>query len=110
MCPRGRPRGQGRPPLVQINFTLIFRSKDQIKKRSSSLSFTFFRETSLARVARLSLMVRISLRAHKFRGEDQKNKKGLRREILGSIFVFTRVFRPGTKFYSCLGGTSGILG
>ena len=35
-----------------------------------------------------------------FKNEDQKTKKGLRREILGSVFVFTRVFLLGTKFNS----------
>ena len=54
--------------------------------------------------AQRNLMVHISLFAHKFRGEDQK--KGLRGEILGSVFVFTRVFLPGTKFYSRFRGTN----
>ena len=47
-------------------------------------------------------MVRISLLALKFRAEDQK--KGLRREILGSVLAFTRVFRLETKFQSRLEG------
>ena len=49
--------------------------------------------------AQRNLMVQTSLFAHKFRGEHQK-KKGLMGEILGSVFVFTRVFLPGAKFYS----------
>ena len=52
--------------------------------------------------------MRILLLAHEFRGEDQK--KVLRCKILGSVLDFTRVFCPGTKFYSRLGETSSILG
>ena len=54
-------------------------------------------------------MVRISLLAHKFRGEDQK-KKGLRREILGSALAFARVFHSEMYFYSSWEGTSSISG
>ena len=53
--------------------------------------------------------MQISVLARKFRGEDQKKrrKKGLRRrENLGFALAFTRVFRPGTRLYSRLGGTS----
>ena len=41
-----------------------------------------------------NLMVRISVLAHKFRGEDQK--KDLRHKILGFVLAFICVFRPGT--------------
>ena len=60
--------------------------------------------------ARRNLMVRISLLARKFRGEEKK--KGLQREILGSVLAFAPVFRPGTYLYSLWGGgdTSSILG
>ena len=54
-------------------------------------------------------MARISVLAHKFRVKIKK--KGLRREILAFVLVFTRVFRPRTRFYSRLGGgTSSIFG
>ena len=43
----------------------------------------------------------------KFTDEDQK--KGLQRKILGSVFAFTRVFCPGTKFYSCLRGAQAVF-
>ena len=59
---------------------------------------------------RRNLMVRISVPAHKFRGEDQKNS--LRCEILGLVLAFTCAFRIGTRLYSRLGGegTSSDLG
>ena len=47
-------------------------------------------------------MVQISLLAHKFRVKIKK--KGLRRDILGLILAYTRVFCPETKHYSRLGG------
>ena len=53
--------------------------------------------------------MRISLFNHKFRGEDQK-KKDFQPEILGSVFAYSRVFRPGPKFHSRLGGTSSFFG
>ena len=55
-------------------------------------------------------MVRISVPANKFRGEDQK--KDFRREILALILAFNCVFRPGTRLYARLreGGTSNDLG
>ena len=50
-------------------------------------------------------MMRISVLAHKSRGEDQK-EKGLRGEILDFVLVFTRVFRLGTRIYSRLGAVA----
>ena len=62
--------------------------------------------------ARRDLMVRISLLARKFKGENQKKKKkkGLQRKILGSVLAFSSAFRPETKFHSRLGGTASFLG
>ena len=57
--------------------------------------------------ARRNLMVRISLLARKFRGEEKK--KGLQREILGSVLAFAPVFRPGTYLYSLWGGTQAVF-
>ena len=84
------------------------------KKRSLSWPFTFFRSTKLARGgarslpggARRNLTVRISLLAHKFRGEE-KEKKRLQREILGLVFAYTHVFHPGRKLYLRLWGGRG---
>ena len=103
---------------AQINFILIFGREDQ-KKRSSTWPFTFFRGASLAPEggalllpggAGRDLMVRISLLAHTFRGEDQKKKKGLRRKIVGSVLGCSRVFRHGTKFRSRLWDTNSFFG
>ena len=107
--------GEGRKNIwgAQINFTLIFGREDQ-KNKNKGLHpglLPFFgaqvslggRARSMPGRARRNLMVRISLLAHKFRGKGQK--KDLQREILGSLLSFTRVFRPGTKFYSRWGGT-----
>ena len=58
---------------------------------------------SLPGGARRNLTVRISLLAHKFRGEE-KEKKRLQREILGLVFAYTHVFHPGRKLYLRLGG------
>ena len=44
-----------------------------------------------------------------FRFEDQR-KKGLRREILGSVLTLTRFFSFWKVFLLTLGGTSSILG
>ena len=46
-------------------------------------------------------MVRISVLAHKFRGE--RSKKGLQRETVSFVLAFTGVFPPGTRIYSRLG-------
>ena len=103
--------GRGRKNIwgTQIHFSLEFGSEGQKKSSSQILTrgygpFDSFRGTILAwgggvgtllawRV-KPNLMVRISVLAHKFRGEDQK--KGFRREILGFVLAFIRVFRPGT--------------
>ena len=50
-------------------------------------------------------MERNSVLAHEFKGET---KKGLRLEILGFVLAFTSVFRPGTRRYSRLRGSSSI--
>ena len=51
---------------------------------------------SLPGGAQRNIMVRISLLAHKFRGEDQKKRSSARN--LGSVLKFTRVFCSGTIF------------
>ena len=92
---------------AQINFTLIF-GKDQKKGLHPGHLPSFEAQVSLEEArslpdgARWNLMVRISLLAHKFRDKDQK--KGFRREIVGSVMAFTRVFLLETKFYSRLEG------
>ena len=99
---------------TQINFTLIFGSDDQKTKQKKVLILAvyLFRGTSLGLGeggAERSLMVQNSFLSHKFRCEDKK--KGFWRKISGFVFAFTRVYRPRTKFYSCLGGgTSSIFG
>ena len=50
-------------------------------------------------------MMRISVLAHKSRGEDQK-EKGLRGEILDFVLVFTRVFSSWNETLLTLGGSS----
>ena len=55
-------------------------------------------------------MVRISVFAHKFRGENQK--KGLRRgrKIFGFVLAFNCIFRSGTRPLLTLGGHKQYLG
>ena len=64
--------------------------------------------TFIAWWGRRNLILRFSVLAHKFRGEDQK--KGFRLEILAFILAFSRVFRPGIRLYSRLEDRSSILG
>ena len=83
--------------------------------RVGSGPVAFFRGTIFARRVtifawgvRLDPVVRISVLAHRFRDEDKK--KGLHREILGFVVLFTRVFVLERKFTHAWGDTSSILG
>ena len=109
---------------AQINFSLKSRSEDQKRKKRSSSQitprvygpFASFRGTIFDRGAgtfiawwgRRNLMMRFSVLAHKFRGEDQK--KGFRCKILAVVLAFSCVFRPGIRLYLRLEGKSSILG
>ena len=104
-------RGGGRKNIwgAQINFTLIFGTEDQKRKKGlCGAKVLLGGARSLPARVQWNLMVWFLLLAHKFRGENQK--KGLWRDILISVLAFARVFCPRTYFYSRWGGTSSILG
>ena len=64
------------------------------KKKVFNLAVEFLSgHTSRSRGARRNLLVRISLLFHKLRDEEKK-------KVFESVFAFTRVFLPRTKFYS----------
>ena len=94
---------------AQINFTIILGSEDQKIKRSSSWPLIFFRGTSLAWGARQSLMVRISLFAHKFRGENQK-KRSSAQNLRFSLRVHSCFSSWNEILLMLKRGTSSILG
>ena len=93
---------------VQINFTLIFGREDQKKifilavylfsehKPRSGGTFIAWQGAAESDGADLASCPQIQGR--------RKRKKRLQREILGLVFAYTHVFRPGRKLYLRLGG------
>ena len=100
---------------AQINFTFIFGRKNQKKVFILAVNLFSVHKSRLGKGARSlpggarrNRMVQISLLPQD--SGVKTKKKGLRREILGLVFAYTRLFRPGTKLYSRLGSISSNLG